>query len=59
MTRHHNVLVGWEALGHWGDDVVGLEPLTGGAGVYAVWSLRVNRHLAISRLGRRRDADLR
>ena len=25
--------VGWEALEQWGDDVVRVEPLTGGAGV--------------------------
>jgi Ser/Thr protein kinase RdoA (MazF antagonist) len=50
--------VGWEALEQWGDDVVRIEPLTGGAGVNEVWSVRVNGHLAIGRLGQRRDADL-
>jgi Ser/Thr protein kinase RdoA (MazF antagonist) len=50
--------MGWEALEQWGDDVVRIEPLTGGAGVNQVWSVRVNGHLAIGRLGRRSDADL-
>ncbi len=50
--------VGWEALEQWGDDVLRGEPLTGGAGVNEVWSLRVNGHRAVGRLGRRSDADL-
>ena len=50
--------VGWEALGHWGHDVVRLEPLTGGAGDNEVWSVRVDGHLAVGRLGRRGAADL-
>jgi Ser/Thr protein kinase RdoA (MazF antagonist) len=50
--------VGWEALGQWGDDVVRVEPLTGGAGVNEVWSVRVSGRLAVGRLGRRGDADL-
>jgi Ser/Thr protein kinase RdoA (MazF antagonist) len=50
--------VGWEALEQWGDDVVRIEPLTGGAGVSEVWSVRVNGHLAVGRLGQRSDADL-
>lgn len=50
--------MGWEALGQWGDDAVRLEPLTGGAGVNEVWSLRVGGRLAVGRLGRRGDADL-
>ena len=50
--------VGWEALEQWGDDAVRIEPLTGGAGVNAVWSVRVNGHLAVGRLGQRSDADL-
>src|ERR1700735_2343221 len=49
---------GWEALEQWGDDVVRLEPLTGGVGVNEVWSVRVNGHLAVGRLGQRSDADL-
>jgi Ser/Thr protein kinase RdoA (MazF antagonist) len=50
--------VGWEALGQWGDDVVRIEPLTGGVGVNEVWSVRVNGHPAVGRLGQRSDADL-
>ncbi|MGA8458013.1 MAG: hypothetical protein WB800_21610, partial [Streptosporangiaceae bacterium] len=50
--------MGWEALGRWGDDVVRVEPLTGGVGVSEVWSVRVNGHLAVGRLGQRSDADL-
>src|SRR6202012_2929048 len=50
--------VGWEALKQWGDDAVRREPLTGGVGVNEVWSVRVNGHLAVARLGRRSDADL-
>jgi hypothetical protein len=50
--------VGWEALGQWGDDVVRIESLTGGVGVNEVWSVRVNGHLAVGRLGQRSDADL-
>ena len=50
--------VGWEALEQWGDDVVRVEPLTGGVGVNEVWSVRVNGHLAVGRLGQRSDADL-
>jgi hypothetical protein len=50
--------VGWEALEQWGDDVVRGEPLTGGAGVNGVRSVRVNGHLAVGRLGQRSDADL-
>jgi hypothetical protein len=50
--------VGWDALEQWGDDVVRSEPLTGGAGVNGVWSVRVNGQLAVGRLGHRSDADL-
>ena len=50
--------VGWEALGQWGDDVVRIEPLTGGVGLNEVWSVRVNGHLAVGRLGQRSDTDL-
>jgi hypothetical protein len=49
---------GWEALEQWGDDVVRIEPLTGGVGVDEVWSVRVGGHLAVGRLGQRSDADL-
>ncbi|MBV9324756.1 MAG: phosphotransferase [Chloroflexi bacterium] len=51
--------MGWEALEHWGDGVARLEPLTGGVGINQVWSVRVNGHLAVGRLGARSDADLR
>ena len=50
--------VRWEALEQWGDDVARLEPLTGGVGVNEVWSVRINGHLAVGRLGARSDADL-
>jgi Ser/Thr protein kinase RdoA (MazF antagonist) len=48
------LVVGWEALDLWGDDVVRIEPLTAG-GVNEVWSVRVNGQLAVARLGRRSD----
>ena len=48
--------VGWEALRQWGDDAVRNEPLAGGHN--DVWSVRVNGHLAVGRLGARSDADL-
>ncbi len=50
--------VGWEALDQWGDDVARVDPLAGGVGVNEVWSVRVNGHLAVGRLGKRSDADL-
>ena len=50
--------MGWETLGHWGDDVARIEPLTGGVGVNEVWSVRFSGKLAVGRLGRRSDADL-
>ena len=49
--------VGWEALEQWGDDVALIEPLAGGV-ANDVWTVRVNGHLAVSRLGVRSDADL-
>ena len=58
MTLCEDVAVGWETLEQWGDDVVRIEPLTGGVGVNEVWSVRVNGHLAVGRLGQRSDADL-
>src|SRR5207245_1173457 len=48
--------VGWEALGQWGEDVARIEPLAGGV-ANDVWSVRVNGHLAVGRLGARSDAD--
>jgi len=49
--------VGWEALGQWGKDVARVERLAGGV-ANDVWSVRVNGHLAVGRLGARSDADL-
>ena len=49
--------VGWDALAHWGDDAVRVERLAGGI-ANNVWSVRVNGHLAVGRLGTRSDADL-
>ena len=49
--------VGWEALKQWGDDVARIEPLAGGV-ANDVWTVRVNGHLAVGRLGVRSDADL-
>lgn len=49
--------MGWEALEQWGDDVARIEPLAGGV-ANDVWSVRVNEHLAVGRLGARSDADL-
>src|SRR4029453_4657338 len=48
---------GWEALEQWGADVARIEPLAGGV-ANDVWSVRVNGHLAVARLGARSDADL-
>ena len=47
----------WEALEQWGEDVARVEPLAGGV-ANEVWSVRVNGHLAVGRLGARSDADL-
>ncbi len=49
--------MGWEALRHWGEDAVRIEPLTGGV-ANDVWSVRVGGRLAVGRLGTRSDADL-
>lgn len=49
--------MGWEALARWGNDVARIEPLAGGV-ANDVWSVRVNGHLAVGRLGSRSDADL-
>jgi len=49
--------VGWDALEQWGHDVARVEPLAGGV-ANDVWSLRVNGHRAVGRLGARGDADL-
>ena len=58
MHVREDVAVEWEALEPWGDDVTRIEPLTGGAGVNDVWSVRVDGRLAVARLGKRSDADL-
>ncbi len=50
-------LVGWGALGQWGDDAARVEPLAGGV-ANDVWSVRVCGRLAVGRLGARGDADL-
>ena len=50
MTLREDVAVGWEALEQWGDDVARIEPLAGGV-ANDVWSVRVNGHLAVGRLG--------
>jgi Ser/Thr protein kinase RdoA (MazF antagonist) len=50
-------LMGWEALGQWGDDVARIEPLAGGV-ANDVWSVRVDGRLAVARLGARSAADL-
>jgi Ser/Thr protein kinase RdoA (MazF antagonist) len=49
--------VGWEALRKWGDDVVRIEPLSGGV-ANDVWSVRLSGRVAVGRLGTRSDADL-
>lgn len=49
--------MGWEALEQWGDAVDRIEPLAGGV-ANDVWSVRVDGHLAVARLGTRSDADL-
>lgn len=49
--------MGWEALRHWGEDVVRIEPLTGGV-ANEVWRVRIDGRLAVARLGTRSDADL-
>src|SRR5437762_11194513 len=49
--------VGWETLAQWGDDVARLAPLTGGV-ANDVWTVRINGHRAVARLGGRSDADL-
>src|SRR5947207_11640424 len=49
--------MGWEALGQWGEDAARIEPLAGGV-ANDVWSVRVQGHLAVGRLGARSEADL-
>jgi len=49
--------VGWDALDPWGDDVDRVERFPTGV-ANEVWSVRIDGHLAVARLGRRSDADL-
>ncbi|HVA08431.1 MAG TPA: phosphotransferase [Acidimicrobiales bacterium] len=49
--------MGWETLKLWGDDVARVERLAGGV-ANDVWTVRINGHLAVGRLGARSDADL-
>jgi hypothetical protein len=49
--------MGWEALGHWGEDAARIGPLAGGV-ANDIWSVHVHGHLAVGRLGSRSDADL-
>ena len=49
--------MGWEELGRWGEDATRLEPLAEGV-ANDVWTVRVDGHLAVGRLGTRSDADL-
>lgn len=47
----------WNSLSQWGKNVIRIKPLTGGV-ANDVWSVRIDRKLAIARLGNRSDADL-
>ena len=49
--------MGWEALGQWGEDATRIERLAGGV-ANDIWSVRIQGHLAVARLGKRSDADL-
>ena len=49
--------MGWETLEQWGEHVTRVARLTGGV-ANQVWSVRVEGHLAVGRLGARSDADL-
>ena len=49
--------MGWEVLRQWGEDATRIEPLAGGV-ANDVWSVRVDGHVAVGRLGARSDADL-
>ena len=49
--------MGWETLSQWGQDVARIAPLAGGV-ANDVWSVRINGHHAVGRLGTRSDADL-
>ena len=47
----------WDVLAQWGDDVARVERLAGGV-ANDVWTVRVDKRLAVARLGSRSDADL-
>jgi Ser/Thr protein kinase RdoA (MazF antagonist) len=49
--------VGWDALEQWGHHVARIEPFTAGV-ANDVWSVRIDGHFAVGRLGARSDADL-
>lgn len=49
--------MGWDVLDQWGGDVARVERLAGGV-ANDVWSVRINGHRAVARLGARSDADL-
>ena len=57
MTHCEDVALAWKALDQWGDDVARIEGCQTG-GDNEVCTVRVNRHLAVERLGNRSDADL-
>lgn len=57
LDRQSTTEPGWKTLKQWGDDVTRIERLTGGV-ANEVWSVQVNGHLAVARLGARSDADL-
>ncbi|STX52366.1 spore coat protein, CotS family [Legionella busanensis] len=52
------VRAGWEVLKQWGEDVVRIEPLSGGV-ANDVWRVRLHGCLAVARFGTRSDADLK
>ena len=51
------VMVGWDALGLWGEDAIRLEPFSDGV-ANDVWRVRIDGRTAVARLGERSDADL-
>jgi len=57
IERRPAIESSWKALKHWGDNVARIERLAGGVS-NEVWSVCLNGHLAVARLGVRSDADL-
>lgn len=49
--------MGWDALKQWGEDSGRIERLSGGV-ANDVWSVRIQGHVAVARLGTRTDEDL-